>query len=135
MELVEFFYFLQTEAFQIHSHNCTISSSASWMKAGLTNVIWNLCPWQLLKELNRFFTMYFGFILLSVTVSSLQRITEMTSFLISSSECYSCFSGKVKAMNPSVKGNMLIPIVLCLLTEKWKTKMFYHEIMSCEIFS
>lgn len=109
------------------------------MRARLTSLIWNLCSWQLLKELIRFFfTTYIcfincKFILLSVTVS--RGSLKWQASWISSSECYSCFSGKLKTLNPSVKGNYANPYCFaCLLRQQWETKMFYHKIMSCEFF-
>lgn len=112
------------------------------MRTRLTTLIWNLCPWQLLKEHIRFsFTIYISFINCKPVFDpavhdSLQRIIEMTSFLSQLIWISQLLFREIESHESiSQRENMLIPTVLCLLKQHWETKMLYHKIMSYKKFS
>lgn len=100
------------------------------MRTRLTTLIWNLCPWQLLKEHIRFsFTIYISFINCKPVFDpavhdSLQRIIEMTSFLSQLIWISQLLFREIESHESiSQRENMLIPTVLCVYwnsTEKLK---------------
>lgn len=70
--------------------------------------------------------------LLSMTVS--RELLKWQASLMSSLEYLSCFSGKLKVINPSVKGKYdTFYCFVCLLRQMQETGTFYHIIMSCKI--
>lgn len=104
-------------------------------RARLINVIWNLCPWQLLKARITFsLTIDFclihckplSLILLPMTVPGGSQIWQAS--LISSSEYYSGFSKKWKAMDMA-ENQTALHCSECLLRFK-KQKQYIPQLYS-----